>query len=865
MMLTVGVRILARLIFVLPLTCMFSHAVYADPWIASVDQGGLPIISGGGVTAISSQFIFWGKNWHWANLSLQFDVTAPFEYKLTGTNQALNFGLSGHVKKQSEQQLVWNLNFNESAGMTDVIGGGISFKFDLATFGARMGEPELLPDNRGWRWGTNDSTGVEMRFDTPLASITFERGQKSEIRAYFYQGDIPRGLKTFNATLTITRDMTIGPTVPERFGLDDYTTWPTDIVGWDVAPVDLSFLNASEKPAGKHGFLRVKKDALVFDDGTPVRFWGTNVTAYAIFGTDRENVKRQAHRLSQLGFNLVRFHHQDSPWVNPNIFGDAKTPDTANLSLAMLEKLDWWIKCLKDEGLYVWLDLDTQRFLKTGDNIDHFAEISKGKPAADLKGFNYVNTSIQEAMNRFNQKYVDHINPFTGLAYKDDPAIVTMLVTNENDATYHYGNSLLPDKSVPWHDGLYMAQADAFAAKYALSKSEVWKSWLPGPSKLFLNDLEYRFDDKMIQQLHGLGVKSPIVTTSAFGGSQLSSLPALTVGDIIDAHSYGGTGELDKNPLYGPNFIDWLAAANIVDRPLSVSEWNVQPFPNPDRDIIPLYIASAASLQGWDALMQFAYSQQPLNSRGSPSNWQSFNDPALLATLPAAALLYRRRHVREASTTYVFAPTPEQLFNQPISPLNAVALRTAAEKGRLTIAMPQTRQLPWLAESQIPPGAKVITDPGLSVIDRNAQMATSDTGELQRNWNEGTFTINTPQTQAAMGWIGGKAINLNDVEIAVTTRNATVAVQSLSDKAISDSRAILISLGARSVPTSANQLPFHSEPVTGSLTIRAVKGLRLYTRTGIGENEQEIPITYEGGRYKINLDRALHSYWLQLR
>ena len=81
------------------------------------------------------------------------------------------------------------------------------------------------------------------------------------------------------------------------------------------------------------------------------------------------------------------------------------------------------------------------------------------------------------------------------------------------------------------------------------------------------------------------------------------------------------------------------------------------------------------------------------------------------------------------------------------------------------IAMPQTRELPWLEESQIPSGAQVITDPGLSVIDKNAKMAVSDTGELQRNWDEGTYTINTPHTQAAMGWIGGKEINLNDVEI----------------------------------------------------------------------------------------------------
>ena len=54
--------------------------------------------------------------------------------------------------------------------------------------------------------------------------------------------------------------------------------------------------------------LTAAKDKLVFEDGTPVRFWGTNLTAYALFGTTRENVRLQAHRLSELGFNLVRIH-----------------------------------------------------------------------------------------------------------------------------------------------------------------------------------------------------------------------------------------------------------------------------------------------------------------------------------------------------------------------------------------------------------------------------------------------------------------------------------------------------------------------------------------------------------------------------
>src|SRR5207302_4371841 len=96
----------------------------------------------------------------------------------------------------------------------------------------------------------------------------------------------------------------------------------------------------------------------------------------------------------------------------------------------------------------------------------------------------------------------------------------------------------------------------------------------------------------------------------------LSSLPSLTDGSMIDAHSYGKAGVLATNPLDAANLISWIAAAQIVDRPLSVSEWNVHPFPILDRHALPLYVAGAADLQGWNALLQFAYSQQPLDSAG---------------------------------------------------------------------------------------------------------------------------------------------------------------------------------------------------------------------------------------------------------
>jgi hypothetical protein len=658
-------------------------------------------------------------------------------------------------------------------------------------------------------------------------------------------------------------DEAIPAAVLEKFGPENTAAWSTNILDWRTSPVDLSFLNKSEQPAGKHGFLKASGDRLVFEDGAPGRFWGTTLTASALFGTNRrDDIRAQAQRLSQLGFNLVRFTHHDSDWVHPNIFANPAT-DTRKLNEQSLQNLDWWIKCLKDEGIYVALDLEVGRRLTAADGIEGFDEIKKGNRTAQVPGYNYVNPSIQSAMQRFDDAYVGHVNKFTGLAYKDDPAIVAVLVTNENDVTNHFGNALLPDKNVPWHNARYMARAAEFAQKNGLSKDQTWRSWQPGPSKIFLNDLEHTFNVAMIDHLRGQGVKALIITTDTWGGNPLSSLPSLTDSGLINVHSYGGIGEIGKNPLRESNMMQWMAAAQILGRPVSINEWNVEPFPVPDRDTIPLYISASASLQGFDALMQFAYSQQPLSRPAVPDNWEAASDPALIATMPAAALLYRRGDVAQARTTYVFAPTPAQLFGQDISAGNSVALRTAAEKGRLTIAMPKVAELPWLTSSEIPASAIVIHDPQQSLLASGAEEAVSDTGELKRNWQKGIYEIETPRTQAAMGWIGSRAIKLKDVEFDVKTRNATVAVQSLDDRPIREASALMISLGARSNVDAKSATTYWSEPVIGELRIRARPGLKLYKRAG--GHEMQLPMVYADNQYRITLGADFKTYWLTMR
>jgi hypothetical protein len=844
------------------LTISLPASVFAaDVQVSVSEPEGWPLIAIGGGKAMSSNFAFWGNQWRWDSINSTFKKTGAFKYSVNSQGAFLGLGIQDSIQKDGENKIRWQIDINANKSQADVPGGGVVFNFELDTYRAVMGEPELLPNNAGWVWGKGKKNTVEMRFEPALEAVFFEQSHKNEVRAYFYAKSIPQGDRLFTATLTISGNAEITQTAEERSGATDKSTWIKQPIDWKGSPVDLSFLNQTEIPAGKHGFIKAVGEKLVFNDGSQARFWGTNLTASALFGSTKEDVRQQAKRLSQLGFNLVRLHHHDSPWVNPNIFGAEHAANSTNANVpdpAMMDKLDWWIKCLKDEGIYVWLDMHAQRFLNKGDNITAFDEISRGKPNTDLKGYNYVNPSIQQTMKDFSNAYFGHINTYTGLAYKDEAAIAAILITNENDLTFHYGNSLLQDKQVPWHDEQYLREAKNFAVKTGLNPNQVWRSWEPGPAKYFLNDLENRFNVDMIAYLHSIGVKVPIVTTNTWGNNPLNSLPALTAGDMIDVHSYGGVGELEKNPIYSANIVDWIAAAQVAGKPLSVTEWNVSPYPVAYRQNIPMYIAANASHQGWDTVMLYAYSQEPMSGAGSPSNWHAYNDPMLLATIPAAALMYRQGHVKEATSTYTLQMSKDQFFNQNISPTNSVAIRTATELGKLTIAMPQTANLPWLKQMPTPAGAKIITDPDKSMLPLDATEARSETGELRHNWTRGTYTINTPYTQAAMGWIGGLKLNYSDVQVAVENKNATLSVQALDGKPIKLSKRIYISVMARTQIDPNDHNYFYQEPVLAVLRITAIEGLKLFA----AGSSNPLPAPYSAGHYFLNLQGEHSAYLL---
>lgn len=665
---------------------------------------------------------------------------------------------------------------------------------------------------------------------------------------------------TLNMLLVLTC-LGIFSLIPERYAAEASEDWPLGNMSLRTPTPDLSGLN--HVPAGVLGRVEARGGQLVFADGTPARFWGANLQAYALFQTEPQFIKAHAKRIAGLGFNLVRIHHHDSHWVQPNVFGK-NAADTRTLDANSMRKLDQWIAALKSQGVYIWLDLHVGRRFTAQDRVPDFNEIASDEGHADIQGFNYISPEIERQMLDFQNAYLGHRNGLTNLTYAEDPAVIAVMLTNENDLTHHFGNRLLPDKNVPKHNQTYMSLAREFAHSKSLDPDATWRSWEHGPSKIFLSDLEKRFNERMIRAVWDVGFDGLISTTSLWGGMTIAGLPSLTVGSIIDAHSYGTEGDTKFDPRERASFLDWLAIAQVADMPLSVSEWNFGDFPTEDRFVAPLRLAARAAHQGWDALMIYGYSQQPLNGPLRPSNWSMAEDPALMSMMPAAALLFREGHVRLADHSYAVCLNESDFFDRPVSPGTSIGIRTIVEQSRLVICMPETPALPWLQPTELDGAQFEMLKLDRSYLPDGATEVRADTGEFHRNFARGQFIVDTGQTQGVAGSFHDEVIETTDVVFDIATPMAAVAVQSLDRRAIADSHHILISVSGRAVPAGAGAINYRIEPVAGQLRINARSGLALHAPPPAPTLPSDAH-RIEGDVHVIDLSKLRGLHWIYLQ
>ncbi|UCE47608.1 MAG: cellulase family glycosylhydrolase, partial [Phycisphaerales bacterium] len=404
-----------------------SGIAFGADWEMRVTDGAALEISHSKVPIVKADYCFWGSSWSWAAVKARIGEPKGGDKAFSGDVSALGLRFDGTVRSLAPNKARYTWNIEADRNLRDIIGGGLEFRLvgDSPSLGSDVSDPVLLANNTGWRWDVSDKGPIVVEFDRPCASVYFERGNKNQIRAMFVGQDLAKGSYTFSMAVTLPAGGALVKTLAERYGPADTSKWYSGALLHDKSPVDLSFLN--HKPAGRFGFVRAEGDKLVFENGQQVRFWGGNIAAYAIFA-DREHIRTQAKRIAQLGYNLMRIHHHDSMgWVGRTVIEDKSRADSQHLDAEVMDRLDYWIKCLRDEGVYIWLDLHVGRLFKAGDRIGAgFAEMQRRskRDGAEGKGFCYFNERIEQLMKDFNAKYMTHVNRYTSLAYKDDPAIM---------------------------------------------------------------------------------------------------------------------------------------------------------------------------------------------------------------------------------------------------------------------------------------------------------------------------------------------------------------------------------------------------------------------------------------------------------
>ncbi len=196
--------------------------------------------------------------------------------------------------------------------------------------------------------------------------------------------------------------------------------------------LDFSYL--LDAPAGKHGFVRASKGHFYFEDGVRARFLGFNVAARSNT-PDHETAEKIAERFASLGVNVIRLHAADAPirdkprtWAScrETPLLDYESGSSRHFTKEGLDCFDYFFAKLKEKGIYIHIDLLVARAFQDGDNPDYPGEIPVG-----AKCYPTMNERLIELEQEYARNLLCHVNPYTGLAIIDDPAVMTIQLTNE--------------------------------------------------------------------------------------------------------------------------------------------------------------------------------------------------------------------------------------------------------------------------------------------------------------------------------------------------------------------------------------------------------------------------------------------------
>lgn len=674
--------------------------------------------------------------------------------------------------------------------------------------------------------------------------------------------------------------------------------------GIEVAstPISLAYLNST--PAGSVGRITNVGGHLSVG-GKRIRLYGINMPVGA-FMPSNSHAKVIAARLAKEGFNAVRILGFDRLLAKPDTYtvsylqqGVLNRNHTLN-PLAM-DKLDFFVDQLQRAGIYVSFPLHSSRtYLQAADCIDY------------CEGLDNYLPSLVQSQKDFAAAFVNHVNPYTGKAYRDDPGVFAFEINNENSLTHRWSVGVI-DR--------YVTEA-AYATKYGAPLQNLWRAWVQRKygnvaaagtawghalgnwtdvavplrsQRATLQTTRYRdWMDFMAETESGYKqqmsthLRSTLKVTSLVYGTQSSyNQPFSRDGmDMGDLHVYFGdigtkTGLINSPrngfPVYeiqnksAVDFADVKDAGlygifedKMLGRPNIITEYAYRDGNQHAAEAEPL-MGAFAGFQDLDALFLFNYHGMNLNTVAQTyPGW--YNMTVNAVTRVATALAFRRGDV-DAGEPQVLKKT-RQSFLETIAKTKSTRVSNFHFGGNARA--PYTRNV----------YTQVVDSPAQEQIVKGGDAVngafTTTTGQI--SWRPlDRITVDTPRSKMAIGRFTNDVVRLgSDVVVTVgrTMNNyAVMSLASLNDSEVLPSRRMLFSIAGHFTVQGeyprkpgdrrfswGNDVP-RIEAVPATVRITTSANLVVTALDATGARKAKVPVTRIGSQLEFVTGPAYDTGW----
>lgn len=290
------------------------------------------------------------------------------------------------------------------------------------------------------------------------------------------------------ATSHITGDLTIS-----GLRLDGESLYNSCRRWVEVAPVSIPFVEAdnsmydpSWSPAGKYGFVYADGAALKYTDtGETAKFFGTN-WVYPNHWIENEQADVVVDRYKFMGIKLLRIHGMDANLYSTVVFDSGGTT-TETLNESNLLKFDYAYAKYREAGIYFTFNImHHSRSYRQDDGVEHWDHLYCDSPSCNCATSSYTcksggyllifwNDRIKELFELYASQILNRVNVYTGLAYKNDPALVAVEMVNEPWVERYWKNQEKYDNTI------YIAHTGSlehFPQEYLDEIDTAWNDWV---------------------------------------------------------------------------------------------------------------------------------------------------------------------------------------------------------------------------------------------------------------------------------------------------------------------------------------------------------------------------------------------------